>query len=106
MFIFKIVLLLFLPVHVFRYSGRDRCAHNPMHEINFSDIEVNNNVTYNEGPVRVLDREVKKLRNKEIPLVKIQWKHHDEDEASWELESEIREKFRIHFDTVYLIFQG
>ena len=24
MFIFKIVLLLFLPVHVFRFSGRDR----------------------------------------------------------------------------------
>ena len=56
---------------VFHVSMLRGCAHNLTHEIDFSDIEVNNNVTYNEGPVRVLDREVKKLRNKEIPLVKI-----------------------------------
>ena len=59
------------------------CAHNPMHEIDFYDIKVNNNVTYNEGPVWVLDHEVKKLINKEILLVKIPWKHNDEGEASW-----------------------
>ena len=68
------------------------CAHNPDHEINFEDIEINDNVMFNEGPVRILEHGVKKLRNKEIPLVKIQWKHHDEGEASWELESEMREK--------------
>ena len=82
---------------VFHVSMLWRCTHNRAHEIDFSDIEVNNNITYNEGPVRVLDREVKKLRNKEIPLVKIQWKHHDRDEASWELESEIRETFSFLF---------
>ena len=43
-----------------------------MHDIDFKDIEVNKNVTYHEGLMRVLDREVKKLWNKEIPLVKIQ----------------------------------
>ena len=59
-----------------------RCAHNPKHEINFEDIEVNKNVTNNEGPMRVLDCEVKKLRNKEILLAKIQWKHKDKEEAS------------------------
>ena len=68
--------------NVFHVSMLRRCAHNPTHEIDFLDIEVNNNVTYNEEPVRVLDREVKKIRNKEILLVKIQWKHHDEGEAS------------------------
>ena len=83
--------------NIFYVSMLRRCAHNPIHEIDFFDIEVNNNVTYNEGPVRVLDREVKKLRNKEILLVKIQWKHHDKDEVSWELESEMREKFLYLF---------
>ena len=82
---------------VFHVTILRRCAHNPTYEIDFSDIEVNNNVTYNEGPVRVLDREVKKLRNKGIPLVKIQWKHHDEGEASRELELEMREKFPFLF---------
>ena len=85
--------------NVFYISMLRKCAHNPDHEIDFNDIEVNNNITFNEGPVRILDRGVKKLRNKEIPLVKVQSKHHDEGEASWELESEMCEKFPFLFST-------
>ena len=68
--------------NVFHSSMLWNCAHNPDHEINFEDIEINDNVTFNKGPVQILDHGVKKLRNKEILLVKIQWKHHDEGEAS------------------------
>ena len=53
-----------------------------MHKFDFFDIKVNSNMTYNEGPMQILDREVRKLINKEIPLVKIQWKHYDEGKAS------------------------
>ena len=49
-----------------------KCSHNPEHEIDFNDIEVNDNATFNEGPIRILDHGVKKLKNKEIPLVKVQ----------------------------------
>ena len=70
-----------------------KCAPNPTLEINFKYIEANDNVTYNKGPMRVLDCEVKKLRNKEISLVKIQWKYHDEGEALWEFELEMCKKF-------------
>ena len=90
-----------LGVHnVFHISMLRNCAHNPDHEINFEDIKINDNVTFNEGPVRILEHGVKKLRNKEIPLVKIQWKHHDEGEASWELESEMREKYPELFSRI------
>ena len=85
--------------NIFHISMLRKCAHNPEHEIDFNDIEVNDNATFNEGPVRILDHGVKKLRNKEIPLVKVQWKHHDEGEASWELESEMQEKFSFLFST-------
>ena len=85
--------------NVFHISMLRKCAHNPEHEIDFNDIDVNNNFTFKEGPVRILDHRVKKLRNKEISLVKVQWKHHDEGEASWELESEMREKFPVLFIT-------
>ena len=36
---------------VFHVSMLRKCAHNPTHEIEFEDIKVNDNVTYNEGPV-------------------------------------------------------
>ena len=61
--------------------------------IDFKDIEVNDRTSYTERPVRILGREMKKLRNKEIPLVKVQWMYHNEREASWEMESEICEKY-------------
>ena len=64
-----------------------------LHVIDFQDLEVNDNVSYQERPVRILGNDIRKLRNKEIPLVKIQWKHHDEREASWEMESEMHVKY-------------
>ena len=92
--------------NVFHISMLRRCAYNPTYKIDFSDIEVNNNVTYNEGPVRVLHYEVKKLRNKEISFVKIQWHHHDKHEASWELGQRCARSFCFYFDIICLRFGG
>ena len=45
-----------------------KCA---QHEINNEDIEINDNRTYNKGPVRAPDHEVKKLKEqKNIPSMK------------------------------------
>ena len=63
------------------------------HVIDFQDLEVNDNVSYQERPIWILGHDIKKLRNKEIPLVKIQWNHHNEREASWEMELKIRVKY-------------
>lgn len=35
---------------------------------------------------------VKKLWSKEIALVKVAWHNHENDEATWEVENEIREE--------------
>ena len=91
---------------MFHISILKKCAHDPNHEINFKDIEVNDNVTFNEGPVKILDRGIKKLRNKEFPLVKIQWKHHDEREATWELEFDMRARFPEIFTDILLSISG
>ena len=57
--------------NVFHISMLRNSNHDTNHGIDFEDIEINDNVKFNEGPVRILDHGVKKLRNKEIPLVKI-----------------------------------
>ena len=36
---------------------------------------------------------MKDLRNKQIPLVKILWKQHEVEKATWELETDIQEKY-------------
>ncbi|KAA3480527.1 receptor-like protein kinase [Gossypium australe] len=43
------------------------------HVIAPSKIEIRSDMTYEEEPIRILAREVKELRNKKIPLVKIWW---------------------------------
>ena len=36
---------------------------------------------------------MKELRNKQIPLVKVLWRNHGLEKATWEVEEEIREKY-------------
>ena len=41
------------------------------------EIENSEGLTYEVEPIGILDRKVKWLRNKEIPIVKVKWNHHD-----------------------------
>ena len=43
--------------------------------------------------VLILDRQVKRLRNKEIPTVKVIWSRHSEEDATWESEADMRAKY-------------
>ena len=51
------------------------------------------NLTFEEEPVTILDRQVRKLRSKHIALVKVQWKHCLMEEATWETESDMKSKY-------------
>lgn len=84
---------------VFHVSMLRKYVRDVSHVIDFSDLKLAKDITYSEEPVRVLDRSIKKLRTKDVPLVKIQWNHHDENEASWELEAEMKKKHPQLFDT-------
>ena len=46
---------------------------------------------YKEEPVMILAREVKELRNKRIPLVKVLWRNHKTEEATLESEEVMRQ---------------
>ena len=41
-------------------------------------------------PLEILAREVKELRKKRIPLVKVLWRNHKTEEATWESEEDMR----------------
>ena len=50
-------------------------------------------MSYEEEPVQILAREVKELRNKRVPLVKVLWRNHSSGEATWESEDVMREQY-------------
>ena len=60
-----------------------------MYVINYNEIEIDENATFVKKPIQILDRQVQKLRNKEISMVKMLWKHHGSEDITWELEKNI-----------------
>ena len=56
-------------------------------------IEIWEDLTYEEQPVQILDRKDKVLSNKVIPLVKVLWRNHKVEKATWEREDEMRAKY-------------
>ncbi|KAJ9187030.1 hypothetical protein P3X46_002528 [Hevea brasiliensis] len=76
--------------NVFHVSMLRRYRSDPSHVLPVEEIEVNPDLTYEEEPIEILAYEVKQLRNKQIPLVKVLWNHHSGQEATWEREEDMR----------------
>ena len=63
------------------------------HILPIQDVQVQSDFTYDEEPKSILAREVKQLRNQQVPPVKVLWQHHGMEEATWELESTMRAQY-------------
>ncbi|KAD2805328.1 hypothetical protein E3N88_38705 [Mikania micrantha] len=79
----------------FHVSYLRKCLTDETSHIPYEQIEIDNKLNYMEHPVAILDYDEKKLRNKNVKLVKIQWKHRKGSDAPWETEEEMR-KFYPH----------
>jgi len=60
------------------------------HVIQVDDLEVRDNLTVETWPVRIEDREVKRLRGKEIVLGKVIWVGPTGESATWESKSRMK----------------
>ncbi|PWG75162.1 hypothetical protein DF186_14090, partial [Enterococcus hirae] len=56
-------------------------------------VELKENLIFQVILVRIDDISVKKLRGKEVQLVKVVWKRVEVEEYIWELESEMRKDY-------------
>ncbi|KAK5785564.1 hypothetical protein PVK06_040160 [Gossypium arboreum] len=78
---------------VFHVSMLRRYRSDPSHVINPSKVEIQPDMSYEEEPIRILAREVNELRNKRVPLVKVLWLKHGIEEATWEPENSMKERY-------------
>ncbi|XP_075494739.1 uncharacterized protein LOC142532304 [Primulina tabacum] len=79
--------------NVFHVSMLRKYMANPSHVLNFEPLQLTPNLSYEERPVQILDRQEKKLRNKLVKRVKVKWLNHSEEEATWESEPEMRDRY-------------
>ena len=56
-------------------------------------VDVQEDLTYTEHPVKILETSERVTRNKRIKMCRVQWCHHSEAEATWERKDELRKTY-------------
>jgi len=85
---------------VFHVSQLRQYIPDPQHIVSFEPLRLKENLTYIEEPDRIINRKDRVLCNRVIPFVKVLWKHHQTGDATWEPETEMRQKHP------HLFYQG
>ncbi|KAK6125475.1 hypothetical protein DH2020_040783 [Rehmannia glutinosa] len=79
---------------VFHVSRLKKYQPDPEHIITRDTPPLMENISYTERPIRIIDQQIRQLRKREIPMVKVVWQNHNRDEdATWEMEEDIRNQY-------------
>ncbi|WVZ97354.1 hypothetical protein U9M48_042901 [Paspalum notatum var. saurae] len=76
--------------NVFHVSQLKKCLRVPEEQAPLEGLDVRGGSTYTEHPVKILETSEMVTRNRRVKMCRVQWKHHTEDEATWEREEELR----------------
>jgi hypothetical protein len=82
---------------VFHVSQLKKFIPDPFQPVELDSIDLRSDLTFQPEPEKIIDRDVKTLRNKEIPIVKVVWRGSPDGEATWELESEMLGQYPFLF---------
>ena len=82
---------------VFHVSMLRKCIGDPSRVFPVDDIQVTEELSYEEKPVAILDRQVRRLRTKDVASVKVLWQNNNREEMTWEAEDEMKNKYPYLF---------
>ena len=73
-------------------SQLKKCFKDLGRAVDHDSIELQEDLSYEEHPIRILDEAERRTRNKSTKFFKVKWSHHSDKEATWETEEDLREK--------------
>jgi hypothetical protein len=82
---------------VFHVSQLRRCFKDPIRAVDHEVLELQDDLSYKEYPIRILDQSERRTRQKVTKFLKVQWLNRSEDEATWEREDRLREEYPAFF---------
>ncbi|KAF5765311.1 putative nucleotidyltransferase, Ribonuclease H [Helianthus annuus] len=85
--------------NVFHVSNLKKCLSDENLIIPFKELTIDERLQFVEEPVEITDRDVKVLKHKRIPLVRVRWNSQRGPEYTWEREDPMKEKYPQLFET-------
>ena len=82
---------------VFHVSMLRKYTPDPAHVVDWGQIEVDTDGTFEEGPVCIVDSRDQVLRRKTVRLVLVLWRHYGVEEYTWEREDTMRATYPFLF---------
>ena len=82
---------------VFHVSMLRKYTPDPAHVVDWGQMEVDTDGTFEKGPVCILDSRDQVLRFKTVRLVRVLWRHYRVEESTWEREDTMRATYPSGF---------
>jgi hypothetical protein len=79
--------------NVFHVSMLRKYFRDPERQITMEPIVIEQDLTLEVRPVRILEESERVMRHRTLKYVKVLWSQQTEREATWELESHMRDKY-------------
>jgi hypothetical protein len=83
--------------NVFHVSQLRKCLQALESHIEEEAIQIQKDLQYHEKLIKILDSAIRKTRNSEVRLCKVQWSREGEEEATWESENSLRREYPYLF---------
>ncbi|GJU76863.1 putative reverse transcriptase domain-containing protein [Tanacetum coccineum] len=77
----------------FHVSNLKKCLSDEPLAIPLDEIHIDEKLHFIEEPVEIMDREVKRLKQSRIPIVKVRWNSKRGPEYTWEREDQMQKKY-------------
>ena len=84
--------------NVFHVSMLRKYIPDSSHVVDYEPLKLRDDLTYEEQPVKIVDKKEQELKRRTIHYVKVQWRNQSVREATWELEDEMKEKYPYLFE--------
>src|ERR1041385_545249 len=83
----------------YNVSQLRRCIKDPIREVDHETLDLQDDLSYREYHVRILDSAERVTRHQKIRFLKVQWSHHSEKDATWEREDLLRAEYPTFLPT-------
>ncbi|GJT77875.1 hypothetical protein Tco_1044600 [Tanacetum coccineum] len=83
--------------NVFHVSNLRKCLSDETLDVPLKELKITDKLQFIEESLEIIDRDVKRLKQSQIPIVKVRWNSRRGLEFTWEREDEIKRKYPHFF---------